>query len=79
MAWITFIFDHLLILYIVVWAPPIMPYEGIINTFFMLSGAVLSAYIGFSTWDDVTKKKEHFSLEKRRLFEAPKPEEADER
>lgn len=57
MAWITFVFDHLMILYIVLYTPSIQAYEGIINTFFMLSGAVLGAYIGFSTWDDVSAKR----------------------
>lgn len=84
MAWLTFIFDHLIILYIILYAPVIEAYESIINTFFMLSGAVLSAYIGFSTWDDINKKKEEIGLEKKRIdnsaaFENNNPQVQDER
>lgn len=84
MAWITFIFDHLLIMYIVVYTPAIQAYESIINTFFMLSGAVLSAYIGFSTWDDINKKKAEIGLEKAKIdnsaaFVTPSQNQSDER
>ena len=81
MAWTTFIFDHLIILYIIFYTPAIAAYESIINTFFMLSGAVLGAYIGFSTWDDVEDKKKETELQKidnSKAFETQDPSEVDE-
>jgi len=70
MAWITFVFDHLMIMYIVLYTPSVQAYEGIINTFFMLSGAVLGAYIGFSTWDDVSAKRSGVEID----TEEPEPD-----
>lgn len=81
MAWTTFIFDHLIILYIIFYTPAIEAYESIINTFFMLSGAILGAYIGFSTWDDVEDKKKETELQKidnSKAFETQDPSEVDE-
>lgn len=68
MAWFTFIIDHLIILYIILYTPRIEIYDGIINTFFILSGSIIGAYIGFSAWDDVSAKK---SLSRIDIDEGP--------
>ena len=57
MAWITFLFDHTIILYMLIFQPALGGYEAIINTFLIMSGSIIGAYIGFATYDDVKNKK----------------------
>lgn len=57
MAWITFLFDHTIILYMLVFQPSLGGFESIINTFLIMSGSIIGAYIGFATYDDVKSKK----------------------
>lgn len=56
MAWATFLFDHAMILYMLVFSPDVGGYESLINTFLIMSGSIIGAYIGFSTYDDVKNK-----------------------
>lgn len=75
MAWGTFLATHFLILYIVVYTPAVEAYSSIINTFFMFSGAILGAYLGFSTFDDVKNRESDNS----KAYETTDVSELDER
>jgi hypothetical protein len=64
MAWITFIFDHILISYIVLYAQNIEQYISLISTFFAMSGSIIASYIGFATWDDINRKNQETGLDR---------------